>query len=401
MRADPAWRLDPAVIHLNHGAFGACPTPVLEAQARWRARLEADAVRFMDDELPGVLAAARRTMGAFLRADPEGLAFIPNATTGVSTVLRSLSFRPGDELLATDHEYNATLNALRATAERDGARVVIARIPFPPAGADDIVERIVGAVTPRTRLALLSHVTSPTALVLPVAAIVRELAGRGVETLVDAAHAPGMIPVDVDRLGAAYWTANGHKWLCGPKGSAVLWVREDLRAAIRPLVVSHGANDPRSRDGRASRFRLEFDWPGTIDPSPYLAMADAIDLVAGLEPGGWPAIMAANHAMVAAGGDVVRAALGIEPPVADDLLGAMAALPLPGPRSDDRAAALRVALRRHGIVAPVGAWPVLAAREPGDGPSELLLRLSAQRYNEAADYDRLAAVLPEVLAAAA
>lgn len=389
------WRLDPAVTFLNHGSFGACPEPVIAAQAAWRDRIEADPVRFFSRELEGHLDAARMTLGGFLRGDHEGIAFVPNATSAVSTVLGSLRFAPGDELLTTNHEYNATINALAAAARRDGARVVIARVPFPVAGAGEVVEAVLAAVTDRTRFALISHVTSPTALVFPIADIVRELDRRGVDTLVDAAHAPGMVAVEIDSLGAAYWTGNGHKWLCGPKGSAILWVRADRRAAIHPLVVSHGANDPRPDAGGRSRFRLEFDWPGTVDPTPYLAAADAVSLVADLAPnrGGWPAITTANHELAVEGRRRLVAALGLEVSAPETLLGSMATIELPLPPSDESAMALNLALAEEdGIEVPVGAWPVLAARA-SDGPRSTLLRISAQLYNEPADYEALADAL--------
>jgi len=290
VRLDLGWRLDPEVTFLNHGSYGACPLPVLEAQQAWRDRLESEPVRFLSGELPSLLAEARTSVGRFLGADPEGLAFVPNATTGVNTVLQSLRFAPGDELLTNDHEYNATINAMRAVATRDGARVVVAPIPFPIASPDEARAAILAAVTDRTRLLLVSHVTSPTALILPVAELVAEMDRRGIDTLVDGAHAPGMVPVDVDTLGTAYWTGNGHKWLCGPKGTAVLWVREDRRDRIHPLVVSHGANEPLA--GR-TRFRHEFDWVGTSDPTGYLTLPAAIDWMdrcAIPEGGGWPAV---------------------------------------------------------------------------------------------------------------
>jgi isopenicillin-N epimerase len=402
VRTTGAWRLDPTVTFLNHGSFGACPEPVIAAQAAWRDRIEADPVRFFNRELEGHLDAARATLGAFLGGDPEGIAFVPNATSAVSTVLGSIRFEPGDELLTTDHEYNATINALAAAAGRDGARVVVARVPFPVADAGEIIEPIIAAVTSKTALALISHVTSPTALVFPIAQIVRELDRRGVDTLVDAAHAPGMVPVDIDSLGAAYWTGNGHKWLCGPKGSAILWVRADRRSAIHPLVVSHGANDPRPDAGGRSRFRLEFDWPGTVDPTPYLAAADAVTLVAGLAPsgGGWPAIRAANHELAVAGRRRLADALGLEQSVPEDLLGSMASLALLLRPSDDAALALTNALAEEGrIEVPVGAWPVLAARR-SEGPRATLLRISAQLYNEPSDYDTLADALVARLARA-
>jgi isopenicillin-N epimerase len=393
VRTGSTWRLDRSVTFLNHGSYGACPAPVIEAEGRWRERLERQPVRFLSRELEGLADEARRRVAAFLGADPDGLAFVPNATTGVSTVLRSLAFQPGDELLTTDHEYNATLNALAQIAERDGATVVRAAIPFPIAHADDAVEAVAAAVTPRTRFALLSHITSPTALVLPIERIAAELADRGVDVLVDGAHAPGMVPVDLGALDVPYWTGNGHKWLCGPKGSAVLSVRADHRGAIQPLVISHGWNDPRAHAGERTPFRLRFDWTGTSDPAAFLALADAVELVPELEPGGWPAVMAANHALVLDGRDRIAAALGVAPPAPDDMLGSMAALPVPGLASDAEALALHLALVDDGIEVPVHGWPVPAARGPGHGPRAVLLRISAQRYNEASDYDRLADAL--------
>jgi isopenicillin-N epimerase len=391
VRHDLGWQLDPAVTFLNHGSYGACPAPVLDAQRAFRDRMEAEPVRFLSGDLPSLLDGARREVGAFLGADPDGLAFVPNATTGVNVVLQSLTFRPGDELLTNDHEYNATINAMRAVAARDGARVVIARIPFPIRDPSEALDAILAAVTERTRLVLVSHVTSPTALVLPIAEIVAELDRRGIDTLVDGAHAPGMVPVDLDAIGAAYWTGNGHKWLCGPKGSAVLWVRADRRERIHPLVVSHGANEPLTD---RTRFRAEFDWTGTSDPTSFLAMPRAIEWMGSVAGGGgWPEVMAANHALAVAGRDRIAAALDVEAPAPDPMLGSMAALPVPGPRDDSAAEALGRALElEDGIQVPIGGWPVRAARV-GGGPDRVLIRISAQRYNEVTDYDRLADAL--------
>lgn len=401
MRTDLGWRLDPSITFLNHGSYGACPEPVLAEQREWRDRLETAPVRFLSHELPGRLAEAREAVAAYLGADAAGLAFVPNATSGVNTVLQSLRFAPGDELLTTDHEYNATLNALRGVAARDGARVVVAALPFPGTSDDVVVDAILGAVTPRTRLALLSHITSVTGLVLPIERLVSALHERGVDTLVDAAHAPGQVPVDVAALGAAYWTGNGHKWLCGPKGAGMLWVRPDRRDAIHPLVVSHGANEPLAG---STRFRWEFDWTGTADPSPYLTLPEAIRWLAAQTPGGWPEIRAANHAMVIGGRDRLTAALGIGSPVPDAMLGSMAAVPLQGITTDAEAAALSQRLfDEHRIEVPIGGWPVRAARPTDAPPRHIVLRISAQRYNEAADYVALATALaaePAVVAGA-
>jgi isopenicillin-N epimerase len=392
MRTDLGWNLDPDVTFLNHGSYGACPEPVLQAQQAWQARMEAEPVRFLSGDLPDLLDAARRRVAGFLDADAEGLAFVANATTGVNTVLRSLRFAAGDELLTNDHEYNATINAMRAVAERDRARVVVARIPFPILDPGQALDAILGAVTDRTRLVMVSQITSPTALILPVRDLVAELDRRGIDTLVDGAHAPGQLPVSLNALGAAYWTGNGHKWLCGPKGSAVLWVRADRREAIHPLVVSHGANEPLT--GR-TRFRAEFDWTGTADPSAWLALPEAIAWIAESGPGGagWGAVMDDNHRLAVAGRDRTAAALGVAPPAPDSMLGAMAALPIPTIHDEATAEALGRRLEvEDRIQVPIGGWPVRAARS-GAEPDRILIRISAQSYNELADYERLAEAL--------
>jgi isopenicillin-N epimerase len=388
---DCPWDLDPTITFLTHGTYGACPRPVLELQRTLTAELEANPLKFLTRELEGRHDAARTAVAAFLDADPEGLVVVPNATTGVATVLESLRLRPGDELLTNDHEYNATLNALATVAERAKARVVRVSIPLPIRHPEQVVEAILAGVTPRTRLALISHVTSPSGLVFPIEVIVRELDRLGVDTLVDAAHAPGMVPVDLRALGAAYWTGNGHKWLCGPKGAGVLHVREDRRAGVLPLVTSHGRNDPRS--DRPPLWK-EFDWQGTGNPTAFLALPEAIRVVGELQPGGWPAHMAANRTMVLAGRDRLNEALGLAPIAPDSMIGSMAAIALPIPTGEATTEALTTSLANEDrIEVPVGPFPVRAARDPGAAPSVALLRLSAQRNNEPFDYDRLADAL--------
>jgi isopenicillin-N epimerase len=390
-RVRALWPLDPSVAHLNHGSFGACPTPVLATQAAWRDRMERAPVAFLARDLEAELDRARVAVSDFLGADPEGLAFVHNATTGVATVLASLRFAAGDELLATDHEYNATLNALRAAARRDGARVVIVPIPFPLPDPGIAVERVLDAVTRRTRLVLLSHVTSPTALVLPVDTLVRELDRRGIDTLVDGAHAPGMVPVALDELGAAYYTGNAHKWLCAPKGAAFLHVRSDRRAAIHPLVPSHGATAV--RDGR-SRFRLEFDWTGTDDPSAWLSIPSAIETMGSLLPGGWPALMELDRAIAEAAGASLGEVLDIDHPRRRDATrGAMVSLPLPWSPADDEVARLEAVLLRERVEVPLVRWPVPGALEQGSGPRALLLRVSGQVYVRGDDVERLGRLL--------
>jgi isopenicillin-N epimerase len=359
---------------------------VLEAQARLRERLESEPVRFLSRELEGLLDEARTALGAFVGAAPDDLAFVPNATTGVNTVLRWLHLDPGDEILATDHTYNACRNAVDAVAARCGARVVVAPIPFPVKAPEDVIDAVLSRVGPRTRLALVDHVTSPTGLVLPIERLVAELAGRGVDTLVDGAHTPGMVPLDLRALGAAYYTGNCHKWMCAPKGSGFLHVRPDRQAGVRPLVISHGAN---SRRTDRSRFRLEFDWMGTVDPTAYLTVPEAIRYMGSLLPGGWPALMARNRATALAARDRLCATLAVPSPAPDAMIGSLVAVPVPAdfplaPRLDEPDALQTVLFDRFGLELLVFTWRALETR---------ILRVSAQIYNTAADYERLAQAL--------
>jgi isopenicillin-N epimerase len=397
------WGLDPAIVFLNHGSFGACPRPVLDVQQGWRDQLEAEPVRFLGRELNGRLATVREAIGDFVGADPDDLALVANATGGANAVIRSLRFRQGDEIVTTDHEYNAILNVLRYVAERDGAQVVIVGLPFPGVSPDDVVDRVLAAVSDRTRLAVISHVTSPTALILPVERIVARLAERGIDTLVDGAHAPGMVALDLDALGATYYTANLHKWVCAPKGSAFLHVRRDRQDGIRPGTISHGLNAPIHE---RSRFRQEFDWQGTLDPTAWLAVPAAIDFIGGLMDGGWPAVVARNHELAVYGRDVLARALGGEHLRSPStMIGAMAALPLPvgGPLGGIEASGSSpldtdpfqlVLYERFGIEVPIGAWPVPAAR--GASPPIRTIRISAALHNDEADIDRLVAALGEL-----
>jgi len=386
------WPLDRGVAFLNHGSFGACPTEVLRHQAALRAEMEAEPVRFLGRELDGRLDAAREALAVFVGADSDDLAFISNATSGVNAVLRSLTLSAGDELLTTDHAYAACRNALDYVAGRCGARTNVAVIPFPVGSKEAVVDAVLAKVTPRTRLALLDHITSPTGLILPIERLVAELERRGVETLVDGAHAPGMVPLDLRALGAAYYSANCHKWLCAPKGSAFLWVRRDHQADIHPLTISHGATA--ARPGR-SRFRLEFDWTGTQDPTAWLTVPKAIDYMGGLVSGGWPALMARNHALALAARELLCVAAGTPPPCPDQMIGSLASVILPDSPTMETGWRVRDPLQGRlfdgwGIEVPIMRWP---------GAPKRLLRISAQLYNSPDQYLHLAQALRKELAA--
>jgi isopenicillin-N epimerase len=366
--------LDPSVTYLNHGSFGACPTAVLAVQSALRAEMEAEPVDFLSGTLPARLDAARATLAHFVGAESDDLVFVSNATAGVNAVLRSLVFTDRDELLVTNHTYAACRKTIDFVAARHGTRVVVANLPFPVRGEDDVVDAILSCVTRSTRLALLDHVTSPTALVLPIERLVRELQAREVDTLVDGAHAPGMVPLALAKLGAAYYTGNAHKWLCAPKGAAFLHVRRDRQAALHPTVISHGYQ---------SGFHAEFDWTGTCDPTPWLCIPEALRFVGGLLPGGWPEVMAANHRLALQARDLLAEALGVSAAAPAQMQGSMAALVLPPAPPGCEAAGLDCAglhdwFRRQGVETWLHPRPLP------------LLRVSAQLYNSIDQYQRLA-----------
>jgi len=385
------WSLDPNVIFLNHGSFGACPIEVLNTQAELRARLERQPVQFFVRDFEPMLDASRASLADFIGAETEDVVFVPNATTGVNAVLRSRDFAPGDDLLVTNHEYNACRNALDFVAKRFGARVVVAEIPFPIRSADEAVDAILGAVTPNTRLALLDHITSQSALVLPLERIVPSLRERGIDVLVDGAHAPGMIDLNVTAVGATYYSGNCHKWVCAPKGAGFLWVERSRQPEVRPLTISHGANVARSD---RSRYRLEFDWTGTDDPTAALCVGKSIEVMASLVPGGWPEIRRRNHALALTGRDHVCDALGIPAPAPDAMIGSIAAFPIPDgspepPSNPLYADPLQESLLAdHRVEVPIIPWPA---------PPKRVLRISAQLYNVEADYEALAGALRTAL----
>jgi isopenicillin-N epimerase len=354
--------------------------------------MEAEPVRFLGRELDDRLDAARAALGSFLGADPDDLAFVSNATGGVNAVLRSLAFSQGDEVLTTDHCYAACKNTLDYVAARSGVKVNAAVVPFPGATPDAVVAAVMAKVTPRTRLALLDHITSPTGIILPIEGLVAGLKHRGVETLVDGAHAPGMVPLDLRALGAAYYTGNCHKWLCAPKGSAFLWVRRDRQADIHPLTISHGATGV--RPGR-SRFRLEFDWMGTQDPTAWLTVPKSIEYLGGLLPGGWPALMARNRAQALEARGLLCAAAGTPPPSPDEMIGSLAAVVLPDSPTVETGWRVRDPIQGKlfdgwSIEVPIMRWPA---------PPRRLLRISAALYNTPDQYARLADALAKELAA--
>jgi len=378
--------LDPNVVYLNHGAFGACPLVVQAKQTQIREWLERNPVHFFLRELERMLDETRSVLGPFIGARPEDLAFVPNATAGVNTVLASLDLEPGAEIIINDHTYPACRNTVQYWAARRSHQVRIAKIPFPCASAEELSQAILAQVTERTRLVLIDHITSPSGLIMPIESLVRTLHDRGIDTLVDGAHGPGMLPLALEQLGAAYYTGNLHKWCCAPKGAAFLWVRRDRQALIHPLVISHGWAAPRTD---RPRFLLEFDWPGSFDPSAVLSIPTALAFLEGLFEGEFPALYAYNHALALKGRDALCAALGTPPPCPDSLLGSLAVALFPEitpkvPTPD----ALYNALVARGIEVPIVPLP---------GYPSGFVRIAAQVYNSESEFSVLAEALREEL----
>jgi isopenicillin-N epimerase len=364
------------VAFLNHGSFGAVPRIVFEEQERWRRRLEAEPIELLGRRQSDLIDAAKAPLAQFLHMRAHDFGLVTNATEGINAVLHSLHFRPGDELLTTNHVYNAVRKAMQHAASRGGAAYREIDIRTPLQGPADILRAIVNGLSERTRLLVIDHITSPTALIVPVQEIARVCAERKIELLIDGAHAPGMIELDVPATGATYYAGNLHKWACAPKGVAFIWVAPHRQNDIHPCVVSH-----RYGEGLAA----EFGWQGTRDASAWLTLPTALKFMEGL---GWERVRAHNHAMAIWAHMMLCDRFGVEPltPLDGCLLGSTATLRLPAPLSEmteARGVELQQSLyTRDRVEVPLvpwqGAWH---------------LRVSCQVYNTPADYERLAGAI--------
>ena len=363
------WALDWSKLTVNHGAFGATPKRVLAAQDVWRSRMEAQPSTFMRLTLPDALRASAATLAAFLGAEAQDLVFLDNATTGCNAVLRSLVLAPGDEIVVLSETYGAVANTARYVGERTGALIVEVALPFPTTEVATLTGRIGTALTNRTRLVIVDHVTSPSALVLPIADIIQTCHAANVPVLVDGAHGPAQVDVDLTALDADWYVGNCHKWLMAPKGCAFLWARPDRQDGLHPVTISHGYG---------SGFLGEFDWTGTRDPSAWLAVDTAVAFHREL---GGSSLRTRNAALVSQGAGYLAGRLGTivgGPPLGAAM--AMVQLPIGGPFTKPRAVQLRGRLlEEFATDAPLMAHP--------DG---IWMRLSAHAYNAIDDYEKLA-----------
>ena len=377
------WILDPGTCFLNHGSFGATPVSVLEEQSRLRNLIESDPVRFFERDYTPLMKGAVGKLSDFINANPEGLVFVKNTTEGVNTVLRSLNLKPGDEIIVTNHSYQACWNAVDFVTERSDAKTVVVDIPFRVKNEGEVVDLIMDKITGKTVLAMIDTVTSATGLRMPFEKLVRDIQGVGVDVLLDAAHGPGIVPLDLIAMDAAYCTGNCHKWICTPKGSAFLHIREDRKSLVRPLSISHGY----SFEGTdQEKFEYEFGWPGTQDPTAWLCIPHAIEFLGSLLDGGWQEIMDHNRALAIQGRRILCRALGTSPPVPDSMVSSIAAVEMPGegdvgPMSLEGDPYHNFLLDEFGIQVPVFPWRHHNKR---------YIRISAQLYNHVEEYEFLA-----------
>ena len=371
--------LDPEITFLNHGSFGACPREVLDELQRWQREMERNPVEFLGRRSAGLLAASRARLAAFLGASPEHLVYVANATTGVNIVARSLALRPGDEVLATDHEYGACDATWQQVCARRGASYRRVEIPL-PFERERFVDRLLAAVTPRTRLIFASHVTSTTALIFPIAELCRRARERGVVTLIDGAHAPGQIELDLDAIGADFYTGNCHKWMCAPKGAGFLHAQPQHHAGLDAPVVSWGYVAGQAGhtgfDAYTGRTPLErrLQWQGTRDIAAWLAVPAAIDFQARHD---WPAVRERCHELAREALHRLASRHGLAPVSADDDYAQMVAIPVPQQDAEGLRARLfdesriEIPVTQHG--------------------GRSFVRLSVQGYNGRDDIERLLA----------
>jgi isopenicillin-N epimerase len=374
--------LDPNVIFFNHGSFGATPRPVFESYQRWQLELERQPVQFIQRRLQPELRQARAALAAYIGCGPDDVVYVSNATFGMNVVIRSLELGPDDEVLATDHEYGAINSAWRFAAHHHGFRYLNHPMPLPVTTPEAFVERLWEGVTPRTRVISISHITSPSALIFPVADICARARQAGILTVIDGAHAPGQIPLDMQAIGADYYVGNCHKWLCAPKGAGFLYARPDRQRSLKPLVVSHGW-DP-SPDAPL-RFVDYHQNQGTRDMAAFLAVPDAIRFQAEHD---WDRVRADCHALASDARRRILALSGLPPfqPEGTAWYSQMVIIPLP---RVDVSGLYPWLLSEHHIEVPIFSW----AGQP-------LARLSIQAYNTPAQVDRFVEALREYAATA-
>jgi isopenicillin-N epimerase len=364
--------LDPAIVFLNHGSFGATPRPVFESYQRWQLELEREPVDFLGRKATELLRNSRTILADYLGAKADNLVYVTNATTGINIIARSLQLNLGDEVLTTDHEYGAMDRTWRFLSQKRGFKVINYTIPIPLTSKDDFIETFWRQVTPATRVIYLSHITSPTAMILPIETIILRARQAGILTVIDGAHAPGQIPLALDALGADFYVGNLHKWFCAPKGSGFLYVRPSAQNLIEPLIVSWGYDTGNSA---TSNFVNIVEWNGTRDLACFLAVPDAVQF---LKDHDWPSMRAACHSLAQKARQEIMKLSGLPAlyPDSPEWYSQMGTAPLPD--SADTASLSSRLFQEFKIEIPIVAFG-----------KHKLVRFSLQAYNTEEDVDKL------------
>lgn len=383
--SEPArFPIRPGITMLNNGSYGLTPAVVRDAQIELQRRLEEDPVRFFKADLEDYNDDTRRAIGAFTRTDPDHIALVPNGTFAVATVLNNLDLSPGDEILVTDHEYMATFNELGKVCRDTGAKVVVANIPFPEVSPEQVVDSIVSRMSDRTRIVLVSHITSASALVMPVKAIVAAAKERGILTFLDGAHTPGQIDLNIGELDPTWYAASCHKWLACPKGTGFIYASPNQHRGFKPMVLSCRMHE--TRPERAA-YLCDFDYTGTNDYTGNMVIPVAIEHMGAQLPGGWAQLRQRNHDLAIHGAELICSLLGSEQRVPESMIGTMVSIPIPGTCEPSTLLGEGLWDRlylNHGIQAPVWDLPGVCKR---------MVRVSAQLFNTIEDYERLAEAL--------
>lgn len=369
--------LDPEIVFLNHGSFGATPKPVFDVYQNWQRELERQPVEFLGRRARDLMAESRVALADYLGVQRDDLVYVTNATVGVNIVAHSINLGPGDEVLTTDHEYGACDRTWRFLARKDGFAYINQPVSVPLTSVERFVEQLWQGVTAKTKIIFLSHITSPTAIVFPVTEVCRRAREQGILTLVDGAHAPGQIPLDLDKIGADYYTGNLHKWLCAPKGVGFLYTRPEVQALLEPLVISWGWQ---SEMPGTSQFVDHHEWQGTRDLSPFLAVPAAIRFQ---QENNWTEVQDDCHALALEAEMRIRGLMGLSSLYIDDSWFAqMVAVLLPV--GTDSVALKEFLYHNYRIEVPVIEW---------NGTT--LLRVSIQGYNLSRDIDALMMALTD------
>lgn len=384
------WNLDSNIIFLNHGSFGATPVKILEKQSEYREMMEKEPVDFFVNKMPELLNGSKRQLSEFVGADSNDLVFVQNTTTGVNQILNSFPFEKGDEWITTSHAYGACKNAIRHYAGNNKINLKIADIPFPVSDDDQILDSIRKEITKATKLALIDHITSATGMIFPIRKIIDMLHESGVKVLVDGAHAPGMLQLNIKELDADFYVGNCHKWICAPKGSAFMYSKKEFREWVKPLVISHFNDTDLIGE---SNWSNQFMWDGTHDFSQYICVGETIEFMGTLHPNGWKGILERNHKLAWDGANLIAEKLKIELPLEENYIGSMVNIPMPEgeegfPKFNETPPLKRILFEKYKIEVPVFFFP--------EAPTQWL-RISAQLYNNMEQYNYLGECLKNII----